>query len=108
MRIAKEEIFGPCQQILKFSTLDEVIDRANATEYGLAAGILTKSLTNALHFVNNVRAGSVWVNNYFAGGPQMPFGGRYIIFFKCFLFINSNFKILVLFNIEIGYFLLFV
>jgi len=75
MRIATEEIFGPCQQIFQFITLDEAIDRANATEYGLAAGIITKDLKNALHFSNNVRAGSVWVNNYFGGGPQMPFGG---------------------------------
>jgi len=75
MTIATEEIFGPCQQILKFSTLDEVIDRANATEYGLAAGIVTKSLKNALHFINNVKAGTVWTNCYFAAGPQVPFGG---------------------------------
>jgi len=75
MRIAKEEIFGPCQQILKFKNLEEAIDRANSTEYGLAAGIITENLTNALQFVNNVRAGTVWVNNYFEGGPQMPFGG---------------------------------
>ncbi|KAK4337332.1 hypothetical protein RND71_043503 [Anisodus tanguticus] len=70
-----EEIFGPCQQILKFKTLDEVIDRANNTEYGLAAGIVTKSMENALTFVNNVRAGSVWVNTYLEGIPQVPFGG---------------------------------
>jgi len=75
MTIAKEEIFGPCQQILKFSTLDEAIDRANSSEYGLAAGIITKNLENALHYVNNVRAGTIWVNGYFSGGPQLPFGG---------------------------------
>lgn len=74
MTIAREEIFGPCQQILKFKTLDEVIDRANSTEYGLAAGIITKDLENALQFVKHVRAGTIWVNNYFGGGLQLPFG----------------------------------
>jgi len=75
MRIAKEEIFGPSQQIFKFSTLEEAIDRANGTEYGLAAGIITKSMNNALHFTKHVRAGTVWTNCYFGGGPQVPFGG---------------------------------
>lgn len=50
------------QSILKFKTLDEVIERANATTYGLAAGILTHNLENALVFSNAVEAGSVWVN----------------------------------------------
>lgn len=59
--IAKEEIFGPCQQILKFSTLEEAIDRANATDYGLAAGIITNDLRNAHLFANNMKAGTVWV-----------------------------------------------
>jgi len=75
MRIAKEEIFGPVQQILKFNTLDEAITRANATRYGLAAGIITKDLNKALLFVQSVQAGSVWVNCYDAITPQTPFGG---------------------------------
>ncbi|XP_067010826.2 aldehyde dehydrogenase 1A1-like [Anabrus simplex] len=75
MRIAKEEIFGPVQSILKFSTLDEVIERANKTTYGLAAGILTKDLETAITFANAVEAGSVWVNCYAAVAPQTPFGG---------------------------------
>lgn len=60
MTIAKEEIFGPVQSILKFSTIDEVIERANKTKYGLAAGIITKDLNNALVFSQAVKAGSVW------------------------------------------------
>lgn len=75
MRIAKEEIFGPVQSILKFKTLDEVIERANRTNYGLAAGVLTKNIDNALTFANAVEAGSVWVNCYDAVAPQAPFGG---------------------------------
>lgn len=47
-------------QILKFSTIDEVIERANDTEYGLAAGVHTKNIKRALHVSNHVRAGSVW------------------------------------------------
>lgn len=60
MKIAREEIFGPVQSILKFSTLDEVIERANSTEYGLAAGVVTKDINTAITFTNAVEAGSVW------------------------------------------------
>jgi aldehyde dehydrogenase (NAD+) len=75
MRIAREEIFGPVQSILKFKTLEEVIERANRTTYGLAAGVLTNNLNTALTFANAVEAGSVWVNCYDAVTPQAPFGG---------------------------------
>ena len=74
-RIAREEIFGPCQQIFKFSTLKEAITRSNDTEYGLAAGILTNDITEAMQYVNEVRAGTVWVNTFLDGSVQMPFGG---------------------------------
>ncbi|XP_055585639.1 aldehyde dehydrogenase X, mitochondrial [Uranotaenia lowii] len=75
MKIAREEIFGPVQSIFKFKTLDEVIERANNTEYGLAAGVLTKNIDNALVFSNAVEAGSVWVNCYDYVMPTTPFGG---------------------------------
>ncbi|CAO1425288.1 unnamed protein product [Diamesa hyperborea] len=75
MRIATEEIFGPIQSILKFKTLDEVIERANRTNYGLAAGVVTKNIDTALTFAQAVEAGSVWVNCYDAVVPQAPFGG---------------------------------
>ncbi|CAK9797139.1 Aldehyde dehydrogenase X, mitochondrial [Anthophora plagiata] len=75
MRIAKEEIFGPVQTILKFETMDEVIERANNTNYGLASGILTKDIDKALVFAQAVQAGSVWINCYDAITPQTPFGG---------------------------------
>ncbi|XP_031364257.1 retinal dehydrogenase 1 [Apis dorsata] len=75
MRIAKEEIFGPVQSILKFETMDEVIERANNTNYGLAAGVLTKNIDKALTFAQAVEAGSVWINCYDAVTPQTPFGG---------------------------------
>ncbi|XP_060854833.1 aldehyde dehydrogenase 1A1-like [Rhopalosiphum padi] len=75
MKIAKEEIFGPVQQIIKFKTLDEVITRANNTKYGLAAGILTKNMDNAMKYMDNINAGSVWINSYLVFAPQIPFGG---------------------------------
>jgi len=75
MRIAKEEIFGPVQSIIKFKTLEEAIRRANDSTYGLAAGIVTKDINKALIFAQSVHAGSVWVNCYDAVVPQAPFGG---------------------------------
>ncbi|KAF7402934.1 hypothetical protein HZH66_005201 [Vespula vulgaris] len=75
MKIASEEIFGPVQCILKFDTMEEVIERANKTMYGLAAGVLTNNIDKAITFANAVEAGSVWVNHYDAITPQTPFGG---------------------------------
>ncbi|XP_071449716.1 aldehyde dehydrogenase, mitochondrial isoform X2 [Hetaerina americana] len=75
MQIAKEEIFGPVQQILKFKDLDELIERANATPYGLAASIFTKDIESALYLVQGIRAGTVWVNCSNVLKSQTPFGG---------------------------------
>ncbi|XP_004524261.1 aldehyde dehydrogenase X, mitochondrial isoform X3 [Ceratitis capitata] len=75
MKIAQEEIFGPVQSIFKFSSLEEIIDRANDVEYGLAAGVITNDINKAMKFVRNVNAGSVWINCYDAVLPQTPFGG---------------------------------
>jgi aldehyde dehydrogenase (NAD+) len=55
--------------------MDEVIERANKTNYGLASGIVTKDLNKALVFANAVEAGSVWVNSYIPISPNNPFGG---------------------------------
>ncbi|PFX22575.1 Retinal dehydrogenase 1 [Stylophora pistillata] len=75
MRIAKEEIFGPVQQIIKFSDVNEVIERANNTTYGLAAAVFTKDIDKATTISHSLQAGTVWVNCYDCGGPQAPFGG---------------------------------
>ena len=75
MRIAREEIFGPVQQIIRYSSMDEVIERCNDTRYGLAAGIITENFEEIIKFTENVRAGTVWVNCYDEGGTQIPFGG---------------------------------
>jgi len=75
MRIAKDEIFGPVQCIMKFKTMDEAIERANQTSYGLAAGVLTKNIDTAFTFINAAEAGSVWVNCYNTLFSNVPFGG---------------------------------
>uniref|UniRef100_A0A646QFS6 Retinal dehydrogenase 1 n=1 Tax=Hemiscolopendra marginata TaxID=943146 RepID=A0A646QFS6_9MYRI len=75
MRIAKEEIFGPVQQIFKFKTMDEAIERANSTHYGLAAGVCTNDINKAITYAQGVRAGSVWVNTFNYVTAQTPFGG---------------------------------
>ncbi|KAM4708503.1 aldehyde dehydrogenase 1A1 [Discoglossus pictus] len=75
MRIAKEEIFGPVQQIMKFKTIDEVIKRANNTSYGLAAGVFTTDIGKAMTMAAAFQAGTVWINCYSAMSPQCPFGG---------------------------------
>ena len=75
MRIAQEEIFGPVMQIFKFKTMDEVIERANKTIYGLAASVFTKNLEDALMLSQGIRAGTVWINCYDVLDVQAPFGG---------------------------------
>ncbi|CAK1600817.1 unnamed protein product [Parnassius mnemosyne] len=75
MKIAREEIFGPVQSIFKFDTFDEAIDRANDTNYGLGAGVITNDITTAMSFAKYVRAGSVWINTYDHVTSQTPFGG---------------------------------
>ncbi|XP_070570119.1 aldehyde dehydrogenase, mitochondrial-like [Ptychodera flava] len=75
MRIAKEEIFGPVMQIMKFKDINEVIKRANTTAYGLAAAVHTTDINKAIMIANGVRAGTVWVNCYDVFGAQAPFGG---------------------------------
>uniref|UniRef100_A0A8C5CM65 Aldehyde dehydrogenase 1 family, member A2 n=1 Tax=Gadus morhua TaxID=8049 RepID=A0A8C5CM65_GADMO len=71
MRIAKEEIFGPVQQIMKFKTLEEVIERANDTDYGLAAAVFTNDINKAMAISTAVQAGTVWINCYNALSTQL-------------------------------------
>ncbi|CAF1023157.1 unnamed protein product [Didymodactylos carnosus] len=75
MTIAKEEIFGPVMCVLKYNDYDEVIKRANNTDFGLAAGVITKDLTRSLKFIDKLKAGSVWINDYHAMRSNAPFGG---------------------------------
>lgn len=75
MRIAKEQIYGPVQVILKYKSLDEVIVRANKSKYGMAAGILTLNIDHALMFAKRMKHGTTWINTWDAITPQTPFGG---------------------------------
>eukprot|EP00397_Hematodinium_sp_SG-2012_P040376 GEMP01044225.1.p1 GENE.GEMP01044225.1~~GEMP01044225.1.p1 ORF type:complete len:504 (+),score=143.38 GEMP01044225.1:60-1514(+) len=73
--IAKEEIFGPVMQLLKFKTLEEVVERANNTRFGLAAGVCTKDVATAMKLSTELRVGTVWVNQYNNFDIRVPFGG---------------------------------
>ncbi|MBO0664251.1 betaine-aldehyde dehydrogenase [Jiella sp. MQZ9-1] len=75
MTIAREEIFGPVMCVMEFDGEEEVIARANATEFGLAAGIYTRDLSRAHRLAARVEAGTVWVNAYNLTPVEMPFGG---------------------------------
>ncbi len=75
MAIAQDEIFGPVVSVLPFKTFDEVVERANKTYYGLAAGIFTKNIDKAHLYAKAVKAGTVWVNCYHIVDTTTPFGG---------------------------------
>jgi betaine-aldehyde dehydrogenase len=75
MKIVREEIFGPVMAILTFFDEDEVIARANDTDYGLAAGVFTRDITRAHRVVAKLEAGTTWINNYNITPIEMPFGG---------------------------------
>ena len=75
MKIAEDEIFGPVMSIIKFKDIEEVVERANNTAYGLAAGVWTRDIAKVHAIANNVRAGTVWVNCYDVFDAAAPFGG---------------------------------
>ncbi|MFB7933926.1 aldehyde dehydrogenase [Streptomyces sp. NPDC056039] len=74
-RLAREEIFGPVLSVLAFDDLDEAVRLANASEYGLAAGLWTSDLSTAHQVSRRLKAGTVWVNCYEEGDLTVPFGG---------------------------------
>ncbi len=75
MAIAREEIFGPVMTVLEFNDEEEVIARANATEFGLAAGVFTNDLTRAHRVIARLQAGTCWINHYNVTPVELPFGG---------------------------------
>lgn len=76
MAIVREEIFGPVMTVLDFDDEDEVIARANATDFGLAAGVFTRDLVRAHRVVASLDAGTCWINTYNITPIELPFGGN--------------------------------
>lgn len=75
MTIAREEIFGPVLSVLDFETEEDVMARANDTEFGLAAGVFTSDLTRAHRVVAGFEAGTCYINTYNLAPVEAPFGG---------------------------------
>jgi betaine-aldehyde dehydrogenase len=75
MTIVREEIFGPVMSVLEFDDEEEVIERANATEFGLAAAVFTNDLTRAHRVIARLQAGTCWINHYNITPIELPFGG---------------------------------
>ena len=75
MRIAREEIFGPVLSVLTFRTLEEAVEKANNTAYGLSAGVWTDKGSKIFNLTSKLRAGVVWANTYNKFDPASPFGG---------------------------------
>ena len=74
MTLAREEVFGPVMAVLDFETEDEVIARANDTQFGLAAGVFTRDLARGHRVIAQLEAGTAWINAYNLTPVQMPFG----------------------------------
>lgn len=75
MVIARQEVFGPVLSVLEFSEDDEAIKIANGTDYGLVAGVFTGDIDRATRAAGKLRAGQIFVNEWYAGGVETPFGG---------------------------------
>ena len=75
MKIAREEIFGPVMNILPFGNIEEVVERSNRTQFGLAAAVWTRDIKKAHRMARSLRAGTVWINCYDIFDAAAPFGG---------------------------------
>ena len=75
MNIAQEEVFGPVLAIIPFDTEEEAIEIANGTEFGLVAGVFTQDISRAMRCARRLKSGQVFVNEWYAGGIETPFGG---------------------------------
>jgi aldehyde dehydrogenase (NAD+) len=75
MEIAQTEVFGPVLSVMRYSTEEEALSIINGTEYGLVGGVFTKDLNKAHRLSQKIRAGQVFINEWFAGGVETPFGG---------------------------------
>ncbi len=75
MEIAQTEVFGPVISVMKFSTTKEAVEIANGTDYGLVGGVFSRDLDRAMSTAKQVKAGQVFINEWYAGGVETPFGG---------------------------------
>jgi acyl-CoA reductase-like NAD-dependent aldehyde dehydrogenase len=75
MRIAQEEIFGPVISAIPFTDIEEVIARANDSDYGLGGTIWAKDLDRALRVAARIESGIVWINRFLSMAPDIPYGG---------------------------------
>ncbi|TJV36477.1 MAG: aldehyde dehydrogenase family protein, partial [Mesorhizobium sp.] len=75
MAIAREEVFGPVLSVLTFGSIEEALRIANNTPYGLSAGVWSASIDTCMSVARSVRSGTVWVNTFMEGYPELPFGG---------------------------------
>lgn len=75
MQFVRDEVFGPLMAVLKFESDDEVVDRANATPFGLSGAVFTSDFDRAHRVANRLQAGIVWINDYNVTPPEIPFGG---------------------------------
>jgi aldehyde dehydrogenase (NAD+) len=75
MKIAREEIFGPVVSVMPFDSVDEVVGRANGTDYGLVAAVWTKDVKKAHQMAQKLKAGTVWINCYHFVDAAAPWGG---------------------------------
>jgi betaine-aldehyde dehydrogenase len=74
-RVAREEIFGPVLSVVRFADLAEAVEITNATGYGLSAGVWSRDIDTALGYARATKAGTVWINCYMDGFPEISFGG---------------------------------
>jgi aldehyde dehydrogenase (NAD+) len=75
MSVAQEEIFGPVLSVTSFQDVDHAMSLANDSAYGLVAGIWTRDITKALRLAHAIEAGTIYINDYYIGGVELPFGG---------------------------------
>lgn len=75
MAIARDEVFGPVLSVLTFRTADEAVALANASDYGLSAGVWSENVHTCLDLARRLRAGTVWTNTWMDGFPELTFGG---------------------------------
>jgi aldehyde dehydrogenase (NAD+) len=75
MEIAQTEVFGPVLSVMRYSNEEEALSIINGTEYGLVGGVFTKDLNKAHRLSQKIRAGQIFINEWFAGGVETPFGG---------------------------------